>query len=337
MKRSSVEISIIGKQSGNHSSHLENKTLEDYSILYSGIDRLYLNVFLKRKFNNKLFHCLQEFEEKSMESHKVVLGYLNISDGSKDSKFLIDTPFDTFFTKSNIWVLSCKEYNLEIRDSLGSELRPGVSVTVQPETFWKMSARDAANWILYVIKGIGAEIKSVNTTDVALCMDILVPSSMWNRDIRRFAVTKEPNILPKYCPKIFDGVHIGKHGKDDIRVHIYDMYYESIHSPLYTQYTWLFDAWKLDEVPAGKTIIRVEFHLKTEALKSLGINSITDFCERESEVWHYLTTEFLSFKDKPKNKHTERETLEWWTHVQEGYKGSQQANTTNAIKHHVMK
>ena len=100
---------------------------------------------------------------------------------------------------------------------------------------------------------------------------------------------------------------------NDIKVSIYDIYDLSINNPYDT---WLFDAWKLDQVPHGKEIIRVEFELIGKALETLGIYSPSDLFEKESKIWKYLKTVFLSFQNIPRKNHTQITTLKWWKQVQ---------------------
>ena len=79
----------------------------------------------------------------------------------------------------------------------------------------------------------------------------------------------------------------------------------------------MFDIWGIEQIPPGMKIIRIEFQLRREAIKSLLIDQVIDLFEFE-QVRVYLT-DWLKFQDRPGEHHTQRTTLEWWKKVQNGY------------------
>jgi hypothetical protein len=82
----------------------------------------------------------------------------------------------------------------------------------------------------------------------------------------------------------------------------------------------MFDVWKLEVVPDGAKIIRIEFQLRREVLKQLNINNHIDLFNHYGNIWAYCTKEWLSFKDNPgKHQKTQRKTLPWWEVVQNGF------------------
>ncbi|BBO89921.1 hypothetical protein DSCOOX_31010 [Desulfosarcina ovata subsp. ovata] len=82
----------------------------------------------------------------------------------------------------------------------------------------------------------------------------------------------------------------------------------------------MFDVWGIADVPKGYRIIRIEFQLRREVLKQLGMNSPSDLNNLCSNAWGYCTQEWLNFKDNPgKHQKNQRKTLTWWSVVQNGF------------------
>ena len=87
----------------------------------------------------------------------------------------------------------------------------------------------------------------------------------------------------------------------------------------------MYDAWGINQVPKGMIILRSEFQIRREALRSLGVNFIEELFEKEPNVWAYSSLKWLKFQDNPGKHHNQRHTFPWWEVVQGGYRGSQGA------------
>jgi hypothetical protein len=97
----------------------------------------------------------------------------------------------------------------------------------------------------------------------------------------------------------------------------------------------MYDVWGVDQLPDEMKIIRCEFQIRREVLKQLGAETINDFYDLENNIWKYLSTQWMKFQDRPGTHHNQRETLEWWKKVEEGYQNSQGA--TPAIRNKAFK
>ncbi len=84
----------------------------------------------------------------------------------------------------------------------------------------------------------------------------------------------------------------------------------------------MFDVWGLDEIPKGSKVIRIEYQLRREVLKQLGLENHIDLQKYYGNAWAYCTVEWLNFKDSPgKHQRNQRKTLPWWQVVQNGFRG----------------
>jgi hypothetical protein len=88
----------------------------------------------------------------------------------------------------------------------------------------------------------------------------------------------------------------------------------------------MYDIWGIKSVPDGKKIIRVEFQLRRQALNDLCLHHIFDLFKHLHNVWGYCTPKWLKFQDNPGKHHTQRNTLDWWEVVQNGFMGQQHPN-----------
>ncbi len=153
-----------------------NVKIEDYQVLASGIDTLYLAIYLS--WNNiNLFTYFDQLKDKSKESDQDAEGLLKTEDSSKEWKFNIKPHGSKGFT----WILVSNDYVLKIGNWIDPRSRPSVMVEIRSEALWRMGAENAFLWILELIKGIGTYIIEIKPSRVDFCIDMVVPSSMWSR------------------------------------------------------------------------------------------------------------------------------------------------------------
>jgi hypothetical protein len=78
--------------------------------------------------------------------------------------------------------------------------------------------------------------------------------------------------------------------------------------------------------------IRVEFQLRREALKALGVDTFGDLQAHAQNLWGYCTQKWLKFQDRPGKHHTQRTTLPWWVVVQSPFEGCQDATPSIRVR-----
>ena len=87
----------------------------------------------------------------------------------------------------------------------------------------------------------------------------------------------------------------------------------------------MYSVWGIESVPEGHMVIRVEFQLRREAIRSLGADTWSDFQSLVDNMWAYCTQKWLRFADNPEREHKYRVTLPWWEVVQSNFLGIAEA------------
>jgi hypothetical protein len=160
---------------------------------------------------------------------------------------------------------------------------------------------------------------TIKPSRVDLCLDLMVPEGFWSSEIMNYAVNRAKETGTYHHYKDLEGFQLGK---GVILARLYDKVMEIRDK---SKKDWMFPVWKIDQVPEGRKIIRIEFQLRREVIKSLGLNVVQDLFAYGPRVWAYCTQDWLKFQDRPGLHHTQRTTLPWWEVVQKGFLGVQDA------------
>lgn len=294
-----------------------------YSILSSGIDTLYLAIYAVW-YKTQIFEELEKLKEESKKINYEVQGTLKTKDNTQEFKFNIKP----HGTKGYSWILLSNDYVLKIGKPSEIKARPSLMIEIRSEVLWRKGPKAAVDWIIRLLRDLGASIKFIKPSRVDFCIDILLPSEMWSEKLMDQSVTRATDVSFYKTNTTFTGVRIGK---GDLSARIYDKGFEIITR---SKKTWMFPIWDLDQVPSGQKVIRIEFQLRRPVLNSFLIDSPTDLFENEKNMWVYLTN-WLKFQDRPGKHHTQRNTVEWWVQVQDGYHGAQGAKP--AVRSYALK
>jgi hypothetical protein len=109
-------------------------------------------------------------------------------------------------------------------------------------------------------------------------------------------------------------------GRGDLQCRLYD---KELEINLKSKKIWMHSVWGLEEIPDDQRAIRVEFQVRREALKQLGLNSVWDFLNHPRNLWTYCTTKWLEFRTPAGEHHNLQRVLPFWQTVQEGFLGGQ--------------
>jgi hypothetical protein len=282
-------------------------------ILTSGIDRLILSSDVKWS-DESLFEYLHELKVKAKANNKEAPGSLGIDENSK-----WHFNMNPSGAKGWEWILKGHDFTLTIGDWLTPISRPSIMIDIGSETLWCMGPKDAVELILSLIAHIGGEIINVKPSRVDLCLDVLMPDDLWSEKLKDYRVTRARKFHPYYDNEILTGMMIGK---GNVSARLYDKIFE-ITTKSYK--FWMFNIWNLENHPEEEKVIRIEFQLRREAIKDLGINSVNDLFGHPENVWAYCTQDWLKFQDNPGAHHTQRETFDWWIQIQNSFMGIQDA------------
>jgi len=296
---------------------VKNGCSEPVKVLTSGIDSLYLSVYL-RWHDKSCFQYLENIKTLAKDI-KCEFPAIFYTKGESDKACFNIKPHGA---NGFEWLLIGKEYSLNLGNRLTPIQRPSAFVQIHSETLWKEGPANAVQRILKILEDQGAKAVSVKVTRVDPCLDMLMPDKIWDVDLIDYRVTRSRYVGTHNSGKKLDGITIGR---GDISARLYDKPAEiSKKSKKY----WMFNIWGIKEnaIPKNYRIIRLEFQLRRTPLKELKIYSDADLFEKLGTLWSYCTQKWLKFRSRPGEHHTMRKTFEWWLIVQKGFKGSEDSN-----------
>ncbi|WFS63046.1 hypothetical protein LF599_02495 [Pseudodesulfovibrio thermohalotolerans] len=218
-------------------------------------------------------------------------------------------------SKGYNWLISGIQYAVKFGKAIIPNSRPNVLVEIRSETLWRFGVRDAIKRITLALEEVHAEIIVVKPSRIDLCMDMLIPDNEWDGELFANTVCRARKINYFTESKKLEGVQIGK---GDLSCRLYD---KALEIETISQKTWMYDVWGIPEVPETKRAIRVEFQLRRQSLKDLGIDTMDDCIGALDNIWAYCTQKWLKFQTNPGKHHTQRKTLDWWQIIQNRFLG----------------
>ncbi|MBE0576385.1 MAG: hypothetical protein IH613_10890 [Desulfuromonadales bacterium] len=293
---------------------VKNEEFNGYPVHASGIDSLYVNVDVHWE-NDGFFKYLSMLKERAIESKKEIMGLTKQDELNQCWPFMIKPHGGNGYA----WLLENKDMRINIGNWLKPISRPSVSVIFSSEMLWRLGEREAVLQLISLLHAQGAKRVVVKPSRVDLCVDLLLPESLWVREILDFAVTRAGYDAPHRNRKKLTGISIGK---GNISFKMYD---KPLEIRQQSRKFWMYDIWKLKSIPKGYKMIRCEFVFRREVLVELGVDQWDDVLAHCDSLWTYATQRWLKFRDNPGKHHTQRKTQPWWVAVQNGFLGVQDA------------
>jgi hypothetical protein len=257
--------------------------------LSSGVDRLVLAVDFNWK-DRMFFQLLEELRDQAAANECSMAGAIDATDGQSPWAFQVQA----FGSKGYQWLLNSPEYDLKVGNWLTPRSRPSVMIDIHSETLWIQGAVEAIDRILALLKSVGAQPSSIKLSRVDLCLDLLVQAPLWSVALREHIVSRARKISTNEDRRQFTGFAIGRAGPLIARMYDKDLEIRTV-----SKKTWLYDIWNLEEVPENFRVMRIEFQLRREAGKELGLDSVWDFTNHPRNLWAYCTQCWLKFTDNP--------------------------------------
>jgi len=286
-------------------------------ILASGIDSL--NLALNVSWTDPgFFQHLTGLKQKATKNGLETLGSLPPGFPENAWPFVMKP----YGTQGYEWLLVGQEYALKIGNWPEPQSRPSIMLEIRSETLWHLGAKEAIDRMCQFIAACNGRILDLKPSRADLCLDILLPESMWNLKLLIHKVTRAAEMVPYFKHAALTGFRIGSGA---ISARLYDKAKE-IDQKSKKDWDWMFDIWGLTEIPEGFKAIRIEFQLRREALKELCLNCPDDLLSFAPNAWTYCTQQWLKFQNRPGLHHTQRKTLPWWETVQNGFEGAQGAH-----------
>jgi hypothetical protein len=281
-------------------------------VLGSGVDTLELAVdvfWLKADFLN----TLKELKEQARKNRSEMPSSLK-GEGFEWSFRVRANGRDGYE-----WILESAEYYVVIGSWMSPRSRPSILIKIHCQTLWLYGVIEAIDRILTLLACAGAKVKDAKLSRVDLCVDILLPKSLWKFNLIKHRVTWAEKYAFHGARDNVSGFSIGQGGMFSARLYDKEREIRTVSKKF-----WMFDVWQLKEVPKNCRAIRVEFQLRREAILELGMSSVWSFVNNPRNVWAYCTRTWLKFQDDPKLHHTQQTTLPFWVTVQNGFLGGQE-------------
>lgn len=290
-------------------------------VLASGIDTLYLSLHVVWQ-GDLFFEHLHALKNEAKNEEKPQPCVLEVGPNGT----LWGAVVQPYGSRGYEWLIESRDFGLSIGNWMEPISRPGIKVELRSEFLWRLGAAEAVEAVLGLLRRTGAEVQSAMVSRADLCVDILLPQEAWGEEIRQNIVCRARHISPHFENGILTGISIGR---GVILARLYDKPREIL---MKSKKEWMYDIWRIKDVPEGYRIIRVEFQLRREVLKQLGIDSFLDLQQHLDHVWAHCTKKWLRLEDRPGKHHTQRTLLGWWGEVQEGFVGVQGAEPAVRVK-----
>jgi hypothetical protein len=281
-------------------------------VLGSGVDTLDLAVDVFW-MNADFFNTLAKLKEEACKNKCAMPGFL------KGEGFEWSFNVRQNGAEGYEWILESAEYHLCVGSWMTPQSRPSMLIKIYSQTLWLYGVIEAVDRILTLLACAGCKVKEAKLSRVDLCVDILLPKSLWKSNLIKHRVSWAENYAFHGAGKEMSGFTIGQGGVFSAR--IYDKEREI---RCKSKKFWMFDVWQVKEIPKRCHAIRVEFQLRREAILELGMNTVWSFVNNPRNVWAYCTRSWLKFQDDPKLHHTLQTTLPFWVTVQNGFLGGQE-------------
>ena len=301
-------------------SHSTPTTSDNYPILLSGVDTLYLSLSVRWKKSDPSTDLISQLEKlfnEAKERNRPVEGALFSYDSETPWLFNIKE----FSPSKYKYILEASDYTLKISPSMPSQPYPGFSnvyIEIRSTTLWSLGHEKAVKYIMSYLNKYIEPGYHIQASRIDLCTDMVIPANEWSEDILMNKVCRSSKVTyhksETSTNNVLEGITIGKGG--DIIARIYD---KGLELSTHPEKAWTRSLWKDFPVQKDNKVIRVEFQVRNNALKTLCIFSMDSLYASIGSVWSYLTKDWLKFLVKYEKNKDRQVVLPWWGAVQNGF------------------
>ncbi|MEW6182272.1 MAG: replication initiation factor [Bacillota bacterium] len=255
------------------------------ALLIRGIDTLIFGLDIEN-YKGELGYILKKFDALKEEAQKTGKEIIIELNGVTLTVEPSGMPFYRYRLTCNDWIIGFSEKPVNIN--------PDIKVRLISGFLWSYGYQGAYEKFLDWFDFFGVKILKSKITRLDICADTdkvrFVESDREGFVTRAKSHCRHHVTEEHFEGSTFTGFSIGS-GKP-LLVRIYDKSKEIRKSGK----EWFKDIWKDKGWDGEKTVWRVEFQLKREVLKELGISSVEDVWGKEDALWSYLTTKWLQLK-----------------------------------------
>jgi len=281
----------------------------------SGVDGLTIAVDFHWR-DASIFKVLDALKAEAAEKECPMPALLKSADGMREMAYEVKP----FGKEGYQWVLTSPEYAIKLGNWTAPRSRPSAMIDFRSETLWMHGLVESIDRILTLLQSVGAHASNVRASRIDVCVDLMIQAGLWDRMLEDHAVTRARNKCARHNGRDFTGFEFGG---NEFRCRIYD---KDLEIRQKSKKVWMYDIWNIDELPEQLRVIRVEFQLRREILRELGIDTIWSFVNHPRNLWAYCTHCWLKFTDDPQTETRFQVTLPFWETVQEGFMGGQCGN-----------
>jgi hypothetical protein len=217
---------------------------------------------------------------------------------------------------------------------------PNIWVDIGSVSCWRPGYKFVISEVERLIKTMGGTIVRNTVSEVHPCADFIgldieeLPIDKYDHWITRanryncyqdrtrmsgITLDQTEGELPKGSPNTILIRETGiVFGSGSIMLRIYDKQLEIKRNP--SKQSVFNSVWEIDE-HRDTAVTRVEFQLRRDVLKQMGINTLKDLEKKKVGLWRYCTEEWTRLSVKPvdrKNRHQDRSLIHpWWHEVQQ--------------------
>ncbi|WP_428389937.1 hypothetical protein [Mucisphaera sp.] len=294
---------------------------EPARVLASGLDTLYLSLQV-RWIDQTFLERLDDLKKQARAEHRSIPVVMPADDQAKATFDLSENGVSGY-----AYLLRSRSLVLKVGGWIEPGSRPSVVIEIGSEALWHHTPQEIVDRARNLIESNGGEILETKVSRADLCIDILLPEDQWHDRLADHKVTRSRKYAAYHEGPTFSGLSIGS---GDLQARFYD---KPLEIKSKGDKGWFFDIWELEQVTKGFRVIRIEFQLRRETLKQLGVGDYPTFIEGLREVWGYLTQKWLRMV-RDKVHHNIEAFLPWWETVQTGFMGQSKPQPILRTKTH---
>jgi len=281
------------------------------SSLLSGVDSLILALDMRWR-GDAFFKHLENLQQHARFLKRPVPGQLQTKDQTHALMYeVLEHGGDGYR-----WILNSTEWSIQLSAALQPASRPNALVRLSSEGLWLHGVVESIDRLFALLQSVEGFVIKPRASRVDICTDIQLPEEMWHKD---FIEHRVGHIKKNTIHLGFDKLEGFRLGKGKFLARIYD---KPLEIDDVSKKYWFYDLWKLESVPEGQRIVRVEFQVRREGLKQLAVDTVWDFVNHPRSLWDYCThwLQFCKNRHAPKR---DRILLPFWETVQNGFLGGQ--------------
>ncbi len=220
------------------------------------------------------------------------------------------------------WLIESRYLTIKMGSWLSPMSKPSMIVEVRSEGCWRYTVKVLMLYLRRLIERHGGRVQDVKASRADLCVDVLIRDDDFHAGLEEHFVTRAVDTAQWRTSRRITGIGVGG-ASAPLKARLYDKPVEIQKKKGEKQ--WFYDVWGIEAVPENHRVIRVEFQLRRQKIKEMGVGDAEDMLSQLGNVWAYLTRKWLRVVDDPRKHHTMQHTLPWWLAVERGWFGMGEA------------